>query len=153
MASVGPYESQLKSVREAISRALPIAIPNTIHQAQVFQSRSGSPTQPWLEPDISDEMRRVSNQFGIKAFIAVPIGFISDHIEVIYDLDTLARSTAKEIGADFIRIPTPSSNSTFVELVADLVQEQIDPKFVAPTVSGMPPPVFRCENNCCIRAV
>lgn len=83
----------------------------------VFQSRSGPPTIPWLEPDINDAIRATS----AKAVIVAPIGFISDHVEVIWDLDNEALATADEVGIDFIRVATPGTDPRFVSALADIV--------------------------------
>lgn len=89
----------------------------------VYCSRSGSPGQPWLEPDINDALRRWQVQ-GAPGVVVVPIGFISDHMEVIYDLDTAARLTAEEVGLPMARAATVGTDPRFVAMVRELVVER-----------------------------
>lgn len=91
----------------------------------VWQSRSGPPQVPWLEPDICDHLTSLS-QAGEQAVIVVPIGFVSDHLEVVWDLDTEARDRAAELGMDYVRALTPGTDPRFAELVVSLVREQLD---------------------------
>jgi len=90
----------------------------------VFQSRSGSPRVPWLEPDINDALRAEA-QDGTRTAVVVPIGFVSDHIEVLWDLDTDATRTAGDLGMDLVRVPTVGTSPTFVAGLADLVQAHL----------------------------
>ena len=89
----------------------------------VYQSRSGAPHIPWLEPDIGDALRDAAES-GIAAVIVVPIGFISDHVEVIWDLDHEAREIADGLGLQFLRVKTPGTAHKFVSGVVDLILEQ-----------------------------
>ena len=90
----------------------------------VFQSRSGPPAQPWLEPDVVDHLRLLSTA-GETGAVLVPIGFVSDHLEVIYDLDVEARQSAEEVGLPVARAATPGADPRFVALVRDLVVERL----------------------------
>jgi ferrochelatase len=104
----------------------------------VFQSRSGSPNQPWLEPDINTWLRE--NRPAKVAI--VPIGFISDHMEVVYDLDTEAAETCRELGIRMVRVATAGTHPTFIRMIGELVEERIrneDPNF------------DRCALDCCPR--
>lgn len=87
-----------------------------------FQSRSGSPQTPWLEPDISEALRFVAKA-GYSDVIVVPIGFVSDHQEVVYDLDILAATTAHDIGVTLHRVSTPGTDHRFVQMVRELLLE------------------------------
>ena len=89
----------------------------------VYCSRSGPPAQPWLEPDINDHLRAV-RQDGVPGVVVVPIGFVSDHMEVVYDLDTEARQTADTLGLPFVRVPTVGDDPRFVAGLIDLVLER-----------------------------
>jgi protoporphyrin/coproporphyrin ferrochelatase len=89
---------------------------------QVWQSRSGPPQVPWLEPDIGDHLSHLAGA-GVKAVIVCPIGFVADHIEVVWDLDNELRSQAKELGIDFVRARTPNADPRFARLAADLIDE------------------------------
>ena len=89
---------------------------------QVWQSRSGPPSVPWLEPDVGDHLS-VLAQGGTRAVIVCPIGFVADHIEVVWDLDHELRSQAEEAGIAFARATTPNADPRFARLAADLVDE------------------------------
>ena len=91
----------------------------------VYQSRSGAPHIPWLEPDISDHLRALAGA-GAPGAVMVPIGFVSDHMEVIWDLDTVAAQTAAEVGMSVARAATPGTDPRFVAMVGDLLAEQRD---------------------------
>ena len=88
----------------------------------VWQSRSGPPQVPWLEPDICDHLGTLPEQ-DVTAVIVCPIGFISDHLEVVWDLDTEAEAKAKELGLAFQRAATVGTDPRFIEMLADLVDE------------------------------
>jgi len=90
----------------------------------VWQSRSGAPQVPWLEPDINDHLRTLAAG-GVHAVVVSPIGFVSDHIEVLWDLDGQAKATAAEVGLAFARAATPGTHPAFVAAIADLVEEQL----------------------------
>jgi ferrochelatase len=89
----------------------------------VWQSRSGPPQVPWLAPDIVDHLEALSAS-GIDAVVVCPVGFVSDHLEVIWDLDHEAREKAAELGMAFARAATPGPDPRFAQLIAELVSEQ-----------------------------
>ena len=89
----------------------------------VYQSRSGAPGQPWLEPDISDHLRS-RRTAGAGAVVVVPVGFVSDHMEVVWDLDTQARETADEIGLSMVRAATVGTDPRFVDMIVALALER-----------------------------
>ncbi|MCM6775551.1 ferrochelatase [Nocardia sp. CDC159] len=91
----------------------------------VWQSRSGPPQVPWLEPDIVDHLESLSGK-GVEAVVVCPVGFVSDHLEVIWDLDNEAAEKAGELGMAFARAATPGTDPRFAQLVAELVTEQLD---------------------------
>ena len=107
----------------------------------VFQSRSGPPTQPWLEPDVNDHLRALAAE-GVPGVAVCPVGFTSDHMEVLFDLDTQARATASDLGLAFRRSATAGGDPRFVAMVADLVAEA-----VAAGVEPDPEPA--CRPGCC----
>ena len=84
----------------------------------VYQSRSGPPTQPWLEPDVCDYLRDIRQDA-----IVVPIGFLSDHMEVLYDLDTEARAVCEELGVKMVRAGTAGTHPTMIEMIAEFVTQ------------------------------
>jgi len=90
----------------------------------VWQSRSGPPQVPWLEPDINDHLRALAAG-GVRSVVVSPTGFVSDHMEVEWDLDTEARQTADSLGLDFARAATAGTHPAFVAMIRELVQEEI----------------------------
>ncbi len=108
-----------------------------------WQSRSGPPTQPWLEPDVCDVMRTMQG-----AVTLCPIGFISDHLEVLYDLDTEARELAVELGLKFARCPTVGTHPRFVAMIRELIQERLrgDERLA---VGRFGPSHDVCPQSCC----
>jgi ferrochelatase len=90
----------------------------------VWQSRSGPPQVPWLEPDIVDHIETLHAQ-GIRAVVVCPVGFVSDHLEVIWDLDDEAAERAGELGMAFARVATPGTDPRFAQLVVELVREHL----------------------------
>lgn len=90
----------------------------------VWQSRSGPPQVPWLEPDIVDHLETLPDK-GFDAVIVCPVGFVSDHLEVIWDLDNEAAAKAAELGIAFARAATPGSDDRFAEMVVELIAEQL----------------------------
>jgi ferrochelatase len=113
----------------------------------VFQSRSGPPSQPWLGPDVTDAVRALAGE--TDAVVVSPIGFVSDHMEVAYDLDTQAAVAARQAGITLVRAATPGTHPAFVTMVRQLVNELIDPAAPRLRLSRLPVPVDRCGPACC----
>ena len=90
-----------------------------------YSSRSGPPSQPWLEPDINDLLGTLAAA-GSRAVVVVPVGFVSDHMEVKFDLDVEAAQTAERLGLAFARAATPGTDARFVSMITDLVCERTD---------------------------
>ncbi len=118
----------------------------------VYCSRSGPPTQPWLEPDVNDHLSAL-HEHGVPGVVVVPIGFISDHMEVIFDLDTEAKATAEELGLPFARAATAGVHPAFVSGLVDLMTERAatarDEDPARPVVSGGVVGWYRCQPGCC----
>ncbi|WP_184240670.1 ferrochelatase [Conyzicola lurida] len=116
----------------------------------VYQSRSGPPSMPWLEPDINDSIVELAGQ-GIKAVVIVPLGFVSDHMEVKWDLDTEAMETSEENGIFAVRVPTPGVHAAYVTGLVDLVLERRDGVPVAdrPAMTDLGPWYDVCRPGCC----
>jgi ferrochelatase len=89
-----------------------------------YQSRSGPPTQPWLEPDVRDHLGELAKS-GTQAVVVVPVGFVSDHMEVRHDLDVEAAGTADALGLAFARAATPGTSPRFASMVTELVTERL----------------------------
>ncbi len=117
MAASGPYVQELEAASAKVAA-------NVGHSAWnlVYQSRSGPSTQPWLGPDICDHLRETRADS-----VIVPIGFLSDHMEVLYDLDTEARAVSDELGIKMVRAGTVGTHPAMVELIAELVEQEHRP--------------------------
>ncbi|WP_187368379.1 ferrochelatase [Ruania zhangjianzhongii] len=116
----------------------------------VYQSRSGPPSQPWLEPDINDAIAALPAA-GRDAVLIVPLGFLSDHMEVLWDLDTEALETAEEHHLEAVRVPTPGSHPAFVAGLVDLVVERLEGARAAdrPALTSLGPWPDICRPGCC----
>src|ERR1700730_15120384 len=117
MARTSRYEEQLRESCRLVAGQLGLS-----RWRLVYQSRSGPPTQPWLEPDISDYLK----QLDTREVVIAPIGFLSDHMEVIYDLDTEARQLCESLGIRMVRAATVGVHPEFVSMIRDLVLERTE---------------------------
>lgn len=113
-----------------------------------WQSRSGRPTVPWLEPDINDKLVELAAD-GVRDVVAVPVGFVSDHVEVRYDLDIEAAATARRLGVRFIRVGTVGTSRSFVEMVRELVLEREGAATTRPALGPSGPSHDVCPLGCC----
>ena len=104
--------------------------------ALVYQSRSGPPAQPWLEPDIGDHIDALAAEH-VPAVVVVPIGFVSDHMEVVNDLDVVAADRAKAAGIQLVRASTPGTDPEFVAMVRELIEERLDPSRPRRALGGL----------------
>jgi ferrochelatase len=116
----------------------------------VYQSRSGAPHIPWLEPDINDALRELSAE-GMTAAVIVPIGFVSDHVEVVWDLDNEAKETCDELGVRMERVATPGTHPDFVAAIVDLVEARIAGE-PGEALSDLGPWPAVCAVACCANA-
>jgi ferrochelatase len=147
----GAYAAQHLAVSEIVAtEAARIFGLDRLGWDLVYQSRSGPPTQAWLEPDINDRLAELPAE-GVKAVAIVPVGFLSDHMEVLWDLDTEALETAREYGLAAVRTPTPGSHRRFVEGLVDLVLERRDgiPVAERPALTDLGPWFDVCRPGCC----
>ncbi|HEY8188320.1 MAG TPA: ferrochelatase, partial [Pyrinomonadaceae bacterium] len=122
MAKNCDYEAQLRETSSLISERLGIK-----DWQLVFQSRSGPPTQSWLGPDVCDHLRELQ-AVGATDVVVGPVGFVSDHMEIIYDLDTQARALCQELGLNMIRAATAGTHTAFIEMIRELIMERVDPE-------------------------
>ncbi|HMO99567.1 MAG TPA: ferrochelatase [Kiritimatiellia bacterium] len=143
MAERCAYDVQLRTACELTAEAA--GIPNW---KLVYQSRSGPPHQPWLDPDICDHIRDLHAQ-GVRELIVHPIGFISDHMEVLYDLDHEALDLCQELGITMKRAATPGVHPRFVSMVAELIRERMDPSLPKRALGSRGPNHDVCPVNCC----
>jgi ferrochelatase len=119
MAAPSPYVEQLETSARLIAERL-----GHPRWSIAYQSRSGKPTDPWLEPDIGDALRKLARK-GCDEAIVAPIGFVSDHVEVLYDLDIEAKQIATELGVNLIRANCPNDHPTFIRMMADVIQARM----------------------------
>ena len=117
----GAYQAQLAEAARLVAAEIGYQRPWLL----AYSSRSGPPSQPWLEPDINDLLAKRAAA-GSRAVVVVPVGFVSDHMEVKFDLDVEAAETAQRLGLAFARASTPGTDRRFVSMITDLVCEQLD---------------------------
>ncbi len=120
MASACAYEDQLRESCRLVAEAFPDQ-----SWELAFQSRSGPPSQPWLEPDICDCLRKLQADQQVTDVVVVPIGFISDHLEVLFDLDTEAAKLCDELGLNMVRAATVGTHPRFVTMIRELIEERV----------------------------
>lgn len=118
MAATCDYQSQLAATAARVAAGAGVA-PD--RWRQVYQSRSGSPAQPWLGPDVVEAIGGLPA--GTPSVVVTPIGFVSDHMEVVYDLDTAAAGAARDRGIHLVRSATPGTSPAFVAMIGELVEE------------------------------
>jgi len=119
MAEASPYVQQLETTAKLIAERL-----NYDNWRLVYQSRSGRPTDPWLEPDVCDVIEEISKE-GVKNVIAQPIGFICDHIEVLFDIGVEAQEVSEKTGIRLLRAKTVNDDPKFIEAMVDVVQKMM----------------------------
>lgn len=144
MAQNSMYEAQLMDTCQLVAGELQHS-----NWRLVYQSRSGTPCQPWLEPDINDHLRAMQAE-GVTDVVIAPIGFISDHMEVLYDLDTEAQQLADEIGLNVVRAGTVGVHPTFIGMIRDLIVERMTDSSSKPFLGTSGSSHDVCPNNCCL---
>lgn len=148
----GAYAAQHRAVAEVVMAAVAAEVPEaaTVGWDLVYQSRSGPPTQPWLEPDVCDAIAELPAA-GVRAVAIVPLGFVSDHMEVMWDLDTEAMEAAAEAGLLAVRTRTPGIDPSYVRGLVDLVEERLKgtPAAERPHVTSLGPWFDVCRPGCC----
>jgi len=146
MAATCDYRSQLTEAAKIV-----MSLQDVGHEwSQAWQSRSGPASAQWLEPDVNDHLRTLATN-GVEAVIIVPIGFVSDHMEVVYDLGVEAAATAADLGLALCRADTPGTapHPRFVTMLRELVEERLDPGRPRLTLGTTPVRPDRCAPDCC----
>lgn len=143
MAKGSAYEKQLQEASRLVAE---MAGADSYRLA--WQSRSGPPQVPWLEPDILDVLDELAAS-GTRRVIVLPVGFISDHLEVLFDLDEEAKERAAELGLAFTRLPTVGTDPTFVAMIRELIQERLTENPVRRAIGAFGPNHDLCPLNCC----
>ncbi|MGA9542148.1 MAG: ferrochelatase [Candidatus Sulfotelmatobacter sp.] len=144
MANTSDYVKQLEEVRRLVSGAL-----GKKNDVLVYQSRSGAPGQPWLEPDILDYLRRVKAEGLASAVVLAPISFISDHMEVLYDLDIEARQLCDSLGLPMTRAKTVGLHPKFIGMIRELILERVGPGSERRAVGSLGARGDVCAEDCC----
>lgn len=155
-ASGGPgvraYERQHADLAAWVADAISARRGHEVEWSLAYCSRSGPPSVPWLEPDVNDALEELAKS-GVPEAIVVPFGFVSDHMEVIYDLDTEAAETAASVGLKMTRAATSGTAPGFVSALVDLVEERAGrargEATRRPVVGTLPPSGPRCAVDCC----
>jgi ferrochelatase len=143
MADHCDYALQLAEAARLVSEGLGIPAFEV-----AYQSRSGPPQQAWLEPDICDALRSLRETSDTRDVVVVPIGFLSDHVEILYDLDLEARRVATDLGLNLIRAATVGSHPAFVSMIRELIEERVSG--AAPRAIGRFGPSHDvCPADCC----
>jgi ferrochelatase len=144
MAAICPYQKQLREacalVAERVGRA---------EWDLVFQSRSGPPEQPWLEPSIDDGIRRIHHEDPRAGVLLAPLGFLCDNMEVVYDLDVEAAELCDSLGLSLARAETVGSHPRFVRMIRELLAERIDPAVPRLALGPSGPWPDACPIDCC----
>lgn len=143
MAASCDYVIQLDEACRLVAERVPHA-----RWRLVYQSRSGPPSQPWLEPDVVDHLRALAAE-GVRDVVVSPIGFVSDHMEILYDLDTEARETAERLGLSLIRTPTVGTHPAFVSMIRELIVERTTPGAPRRALGARGPSPDVCLPGCC----
>jgi len=145
MADHCDYEKQLRESCRLVAESS-----GSDNWQLVFQSRSGPPTQPWLEPDVCDWIEQTDAAAKLERLVIVPIGFISDHIEVLYDLDDEAAEVCRSRRIAMARAATVGTHPRFVQMIRELVQERISNPSKRPALGSLGPWHNVCPADCCL---
>jgi len=144
MADTSDYVQQLEEVRRLVSARLGVS-----DDVLVYQSRSGAPGQPWLEPDVLDYLREVKASNRASAVVLAPISFVSDHMEVLYDLDVEAKELCDSLGLPMTRAKTVGVHPKFVAMIRELILERMNPGSERRSLGSLGPRPDVCAENCC----
>jgi ferrochelatase len=144
MARGSAYEKQLQEASRLVAE-----MAGADNHQLAWQSRSGPPQVPWLEPDILSVLDELAAA-GKQRVIVLPVGFISDHLEVLFDLDEEAKERATELGLAFTRLPTVGTDPEFVSMIRELIVERLVDQPNRRAIGGFGPNHDLCPMNCCL---
>jgi ferrochelatase len=150
MAETGPYEAQLRESCRLVAASLGRGAPWQL----AFQSRSGPPSQPWLGPDVAGTLREIAANNSGQDVVIVPIGFLHDHMEVVFDLDVEVREVCDELELTMVRASTPGLHPRFIRMIRELVLERTCPGTERLALGPYGPPPdgdspSECRPGCC----
>jgi ferrochelatase len=143
LAATSDYEEELRETASLVALPLGRRV-----WSLAYQSRSGPPDQPWLEPDLADHLRSLAGS-GAADVVVAPIGFTSDHMEVLYDLDHEAKDRATRLGLHMVRAATAGAHPRFVRMVRELVEERLSDAPVRLNLGARGPAPDVCPPGCC----
>jgi protoporphyrin/coproporphyrin ferrochelatase len=147
MARNSMYETQLQETCRLVAEGAAIST-----WKLVYQSRSGSPHQPWLEPDILEHLRSLKAG-GVQDVVIAPVGFISDHMEVLYDLDTEAQQLGQEISLNIVRAATVGAHPQFIDMICELIIERMTSRGEKSFLGTRGPSHDVCPGDCCLLGI
>jgi ferrochelatase len=145
MADHCPYQRQVREACRLVSERL-----NRSEWDLAFQSRSGRPSEPWLGPELGDHLRQLAQRGEVSDVVLVPIGFVSEHMEIVYDLDVEAAGLCERLGLNLVRAAVVGTHPRFVRMIRELILERIEaePTRLALGTHGPSPDV--CPPDCCL---
>ncbi len=143
MARCSAYERQLQEASRLVAERA-----DAPRYRLAWQSRSGPPHIPWLEPDILDVLDEL-NDAHVSDIVIVPVGFISDHLEVLFDLDVEAQDRARRHGISMVRVPSVGTDPRFVTMIRELIMERLADSPVRLALGSLGPSHDICPLNCC----
>jgi len=144
MAQACDYETQLKETCRLVTEQL-----GRREWRLVYQSRSGPPSQPWLEPDILECLREIKEQGGTRDVVISPVGFVSDHMEILFDLDTEAAALCAELGLQMVRARTVGTHPRFIRMIRELICERMDENPARAALGVLDAPPDTSPPDCC----
>ena len=147
-AGGGLYQAQLAEAARLVAARVSRAEGRERPWRLVYQSRSGPPAVPWLGPDVCDHLAGLARA-GARGAVLVPVSFVSDHVEVVYDLDVEAAREARRLGLAFARAVTPGTDPRFVSMITELVRERREGLRSRRALGSFPPAPDFCPNGCC----
>ncbi len=144
MATGSDYTKQLhEAIRMVVEQV------GSFDAKLVYQSRSGQPSQPWLEPDVGDYLKTLKQEGKYSDVVLVPIGFISDHMEVLFDLDTEVRNRCDEIGLNMVRAGTVGTHPAMISMIRELLLERVEGE-ACRALGQFGPNHDVCPDDCCL---
>jgi len=144
----GLYPAQLAEAARLVAAGVAAAGGGERPWRLVYQSRSGPPSVPWLGPDVRDHLADLAAG-GAPGAVMVPVGFVSDHLEVLYDLDVEAAQAGERLGLPLARAATPGTHPQFVSMITELVRERAGEEPARATLGGLAPGPDICPDGCC----
>lgn len=143
------YVQQLLEVSRLVAAFVSTALGRAFGWDLVFQSRSGPPQVPWLEPDVLEHVQTLAKAGDTSAVVLIPAGFVSDHMEVCYDLDTEALTVASELGLVARRVPTVGTHPKFIAAIRELIEERLFDSPTRRSIGELPAMPDACSAGCC----